>query len=77
MSIPSESRRRFLAQTAGAGAAVGLQLNSSASAKPAPTEPAIRKHNPAMGNRTLGKTGIRISEISLGGHGKPESVDVI
>lgn len=73
------TRRDFLKATSAAMA--GAALAGSASAKDASTQPAlpnggtdparILNHNPAMGYRRLGKTGLMISEISLGGHPGP------
>jgi aryl-alcohol dehydrogenase-like predicted oxidoreductase len=62
------SRRDFLkAASAAAGAA------TAASAEIQQTRPVdaakILNHNPKMGYRKLGKTGLMISEIGLGGHG--------
>ncbi len=79
MSDERQTRREFLARTGGvvAGGAIASQLAGCASgpaggpqvaAQPPKPEAKIRNHNPKMGYRTLGKTGIRISEIGLGGH---------
>jgi hypothetical protein len=60
------TRRDFVRTTAGAalaGAAV------SAAADETPDTSKILNYNPKMGYRPLGKTGLMISEVSLGGHG--------
>lgn len=51
---------------AASGLAVGAEPIAPGSDKPEPTK--ILNHNPKMGYRRLGKTGLWISEISLGGH---------
>ncbi len=68
------SRRTFIRNTSliAAGTMAGaLAGNGQASGKN--TEPAdtskILNYNPKMGYRRLGKTGLMISEVSLGGHG--------
>jgi aryl-alcohol dehydrogenase-like predicted oxidoreductase len=59
------------------GAARGEEARETSGTKP-PADPGqgaaaeasrILNHNPKMGYRRLGKTGLLISEISLGGHG--------
>jgi aryl-alcohol dehydrogenase-like predicted oxidoreductase len=78
------TRREFLKVTSAAMAAsavggatlAGQASAADASSRPAadngPVDPAkILNHNPAMGYRRLGKTGVMISEISLGGHPGP------
>jgi len=60
------TRREFLKATSAAVA--GAALTGRAAAKPVDTAK-IKNHNPKMGYRRLGKTGIMISEVSLGGHG--------
>jgi len=70
MSDCSQTRREFL-KTASAAAAAALAGPAPVEARPADTRPAAGKilnFNPKMGYRRLGKTGIMISEISLGGH---------
>jgi len=68
------SRRAFIRNTslmaagAIAGALAGDGQASSKNAKPAYTSK-ILNYNPKMGYRRLGKTGLMISEVSLGGHG--------
>ncbi len=66
-------RREFLRRSSAAAAlAAGIAGAAEAEAAPAPEPqpaPKILNHNPAMGYRRLGKTGLMISEISLGGHG--------
>ena len=62
------TRRHFLkaSSAAVAGAAVGSLRASDA----APIDTSkILNYNPKMGYRRLGKTGLMISEVSLGGHG--------
>ena len=75
MADKPRTRREVLAGTAGlvAGASLAGQMADAAikaDVKPRPTSK-ILNHNPKMGYRPLGKTGIRISEVSLGGHGCP------
>ena len=64
------SRRTFLHKTSmitAAAAAGALAANSGAAGKDDP--PKILSYSPKMGYRRLGKTGLMISEVSLGGHG--------
>ncbi len=78
MSESRQTRREFLARTGGvvAGSVITSQMTGCAATPaakpsagpPAEAEPKPRNYNPQMGYRTLGKTGIRISEIGLGGH---------
>ncbi|MBL7154463.1 MAG: aldo/keto reductase [Phycisphaerae bacterium] len=73
------SRRRFIRNTslaaagtiAGTLAGQGCATNkTAASAKGPKIDPSkIPNYNPKMGYRRLGKTGLMISEVSLGGHG--------
>jgi len=68
MTSSSNTRRDFLKATSAAVA--GAALGSVTSAHAAPAAPAkILNYNPKMGYRPLGKTGLMISEVSLGGHG--------
>jgi len=64
------TRRTFLRRTslAAAGALAATGCTSSEVRKPAGRSK-ILSYNPNMGYRRLGKTGLMISEISLGGHG--------
>ena len=82
MTDRERTRREFLKHTSAAvaGAALAGQTAGACTAAGAcavagATRPAdatkILNHNPEMGYRRLGKTGIMISEISLGGHGTP------
>lgn len=75
MSEHNPTRREFLAGTAAAAAGAALSGNALAAKadKSAASQPAakILNHNPKMGYRPLGRTGIMISEIGLGGHGTP------
>ena len=69
------SRRTFIrnisAATAGAiGGALGEKICASADATGPADTPKILNYNPKMGYRRLGKTGLMISEVSLGGHWK-------
>ena len=69
MTDNEATRRDFLkaASTAAAGVALaGLAEGESAAG---PDSGKILNHNPKMGYRKLGKTGLMISEVSLGGHG--------
>jgi len=63
MPRPKPSRRRFLQATMAAAAGA-----ATANARPADTSK-ILNYNEKMGYRRLGKTGLMISEVSLGGHG--------
>lgn len=68
------SRRKFIRNSSlGAAGAIAGALASQAggkTAKSAKVDPAkILNYNPRMGYRRLGKTGLMISEVSLGGHG--------
>lgn len=63
-----KTRREFLKTTSAAVAGAALAGHASADAKPVDTSK-IKNYNPKMGYRRLGKTGIMISEVSLGGHG--------
>jgi len=69
MTKNRKTRREFLkaTSTAVAGAALAGRVAAD-QAKPVDTTK-ILNHNPKMGYRRLGKTGIMISEVSLGGHG--------
>jgi aryl-alcohol dehydrogenase-like predicted oxidoreductase len=66
-------RRTFIQGSSLAAACAALGEASAAPASgaaPAPLDPSkILNYNPAMGYRRLGKTGLMISEVSLGGHG--------
>ncbi|MBN1342264.1 MAG: aldo/keto reductase [Phycisphaerae bacterium] len=68
MSACDKTRREFLKATSAAVAGAALAGHSSVEAKPIDATK-IKNHNPKMGYRRLGKTGIVISEVSLGGHG--------
>jgi len=70
MSEGNHTRRQFLKATSAALLAPAL-AGQTPSTK-------ILNYNPKMGYRRLGKTGLMISEVSLGGHGaipKPNPVD--
>ncbi len=70
MALRNHTRRQFLKATSAALAAPAL-AGQTPSTK-------ILNYNPKMGYRRLGKTGLMISEVSLGGHGaipKPNPVD--
>ena len=68
MADSKQSRREFLRATSAAvaGAAIGSLSGGEAAGAKAPK---ILNYNPKMGYRRLGKTGVMISEVSLGGHG--------
>ena len=70
MALRNHTRRQFLKATSAALVAPAL-AGQTPSTK-------ILNYNPKMGYRRLGKTGLMISEVSLGGHGaipKPNPVD--
>jgi len=76
MENKSNTRRDFLKRTSAVMAVAALgekRLVEAAASRPASSAPADRtkilNYNPKMGYRRLGKTGIMISEIALGGHG--------
>ncbi|UCD28519.1 MAG: hypothetical protein JSV03_15795 [Planctomycetota bacterium] len=77
MTEKERTRREILKVTSAAVAGAALTGSAAAEArKCSTTRPAdssrILNYNPKMGYRRLGKTGIMISEISLGGHGSME-----
>ncbi|MBM3472547.1 MAG: aldo/keto reductase [Armatimonadetes bacterium] len=63
-------RREFLTYTTGAalGAAAGVSASRAAAQPPDPAK--ILNHNPDMEYRRLGKTGLWVSAVCLGGHWK-------
>ena len=68
MTCERTSRREILQATSAALAGAVVGARSARAAEPtAPSK--ILNHNPKMGYRRLGKTGLMISEVSLGGHG--------
>jgi len=68
-----EITRRELMRTTGAIAAGAAAARLTAAA-PAKTDTSkILNYNPKMGYRRLGKTGVMISELGLGGHWKTRS----
>ncbi len=71
-----ETRRTFLKTTSAAvaGATIG-SLGAAESAESDVTK--TLNYNPKMGYRRLGKTGLMISEVSLGGHGWKNAEDRI
>lgn len=71
MTDRAKTRRAFLKDTSVAVAGAALAGRAAAATRPADA-PRILNHNPRMGYRRLGKTGIMVSEISLGGHGTPQ-----
>lgn len=86
MVAPLASRRDFLAGIAGAGAAaVSMSLSVRAADSPQPPaarpDPAkILNYNPNMEYRRLGKTGLWVSAVSLGGHSRSnqqERTDIV
>lgn len=79
MSNDNLSRRAFIHNTSIASAATivaALAKSGNASALPIDKKkidtPKILNYNPKMGYRRLGKTGLMISEVSLGGHWRLE-----
>jgi len=77
MTQEEKTRREFLRTSSAAVAGAALGPLAAGGEKPADAA-RILNHNPRMGYRRLGKTGVLISEVSLGGHGavaKPTPVD--
>jgi aryl-alcohol dehydrogenase-like predicted oxidoreductase len=73
MSASENTRRDFLKTTTAAMAGAALAPLAS---QAAPEEKSkILNHNPKMTYRRLGKTGLMISEVSLGGHGGSSPAD--
>ncbi len=68
MSQNEPTRREFLKTTSAAVASVTIAGQVSATQTRPADASKILNYNPKMGYRRLGKTGIMISEISLGGH---------
>ena len=66
MTSSERTRREFLKATSAAVAGAALAGHAAAESADASK---IKNYNPKMGYRRLGKTGIMISEVSLGGHG--------
>ena len=76
MADLSSTRREFLKTTSAVAAGVAMGgVAGGAAVDPAK----ILNYNPKMGYRRLGKTGLMISEVSLGGHGgrSPEERAVV
>jgi len=68
MADAGNTRREFLKVTSAAVAGAALGSLATAGEQAADTSK-ILNYNPKMSYRPLGKTGFRISEIALGGHG--------
>ncbi|KPL12263.1 hypothetical protein AMJ85_01365 [candidate division BRC1 bacterium SM23_51] len=68
MEHKEPTRREFLKATSAAVAGAALTGCAVSRIKPVDTSK-ILNFNPKMGYRRLGKTGVMISEVSLGGHG--------
>lgn len=65
------NRRQFVQTTATAGAALSASLIRLPGAAAAPPDPkAIRSYNENMEYRRLGRTGLVLSVVSMGGHWK-------
>jgi aryl-alcohol dehydrogenase-like predicted oxidoreductase len=82
MNQQQPSRREFVRDTALAAAAVTAVMSGimgAAGARAAEEKPldtsAIRNYNPNMEYRRLGKTGLMISTIGLGGHNRTNDSD--
>jgi len=67
MKNDSLSRRDFIRNTSLAAAGISLWRTGALSSEELDTSK-ILNYNPKMGYRRLGKTGLMISEIGLGGH---------
>lgn len=67
MSEHENTRRDFLKTTSAAMAGAAVSAGA-AEASPVDTSKIVN-YNPKMGYRRLGKTGVMVSEVSLGGHG--------
>ncbi|OHB79436.1 MAG: hypothetical protein A2W31_01225, partial [Planctomycetes bacterium RBG_16_64_10] len=63
-----KSRREFLKTTSAAAATVALTGRVLAT-DPSPDPAPVKNQHPQMGYRRLGKTGLLVSEVGLGGHG--------
>lgn len=73
MTEHEKTRRDFLKETSAVVAGAALVGKANADATPTKIDTSkIRNYNPQMGYRRLGKTGVMISEVSLGGHGTME-----
>ncbi len=71
MSKPRVSRREFVHDTAAAAAGAALGAGAMGSAEAAPPDPAkTRSYNEDMEYRRLGRTGLMLSAVSMGGHWK-------
>ncbi len=65
------TRRRFMRDTAVTAAAIGAGVNIAAVADPAKVDTGkILNYNPDMEYRRLGRTGLTVSAVCLGGHWK-------
>ena len=67
MKKSKNTRREFLKVSS--AAVTGTAISAAGSARAADDTSKILNYNPKMGYRRLGKTGVMISEVSLGGHG--------
>jgi aryl-alcohol dehydrogenase-like predicted oxidoreductase len=76
MADERDTRREFLKTTSAAVAGAALGSLSTAGAAEGDTSK-ILNYNPKMGYRPLGKTGFKISEVSLGGHGAIDDPDKV
>ncbi len=73
MSDKHITRRRFVRDSlvGAAGIAVGLSAAArAATAEPTPSKKKILNYNPDMEYRRLGKTGLWVSAVAMGGHWK-------
>jgi predicted aldo/keto reductase-like oxidoreductase len=66
--VPSPGRRQFLSQAA-AAIATGALLSSPEGGRADDTSPTTTGSSEAVPRRALGRTGVEVSAIGLGGHG--------
>ena len=70
MNSRDVTRREFVQSTAAAGAAIGAGLLRLPGSAAAPPDSKTRSYNENMEYRRLGRTGLMLSAVSMGGHWK-------